>query len=144
MKNVNNNEKLYSRKEMLKLTGKSITGIAVATTLPTLLAGCSNDSKEESGDSVSANTVADKDVVFTPDKEVCSSEIRYSIKDGKITNVEFDGGCDGNLQGIAQLAEGMTPEEAANKIAGIRCSTGGELRNSSCPDQFSKALLENI
>lgn len=144
MKNINNNEKLYSRKEMLKLTGKSITGIAVASTLPTLLVGCSNDSKEESGYTVSANTVEDKDVVFTPDKGVCSSEIRYTIKDGKITNVQFDCRCDGNIQGIAQLAEGMTPEEAANKIAGIRCSTGGELRNSSCPDQFSKALLENI
>lgn len=144
MVDLKNKEKLYSRKEILKITGKSIAGIAIVGAIPTLLAGCSNDKEANSEGTASTNIVADKDVVFTPDKEVCSTEIRYSIKDGKITNVEFDGGCDGNLQGISKLAEGMTPEEAAKKIEGIQCSTGGELRSTSCPDQFSKALLENI
>ncbi len=143
MSNLEKKERLYSRKEMLELTGKSILGVTMAGTIPTILAGCTKEEEKSQG-LASANVVEDKDVVFTPDKEVCCTEIRYSIKDGKIANVEFDGGCNGNLQGIAKLAEGMTPEEAASKIAGIKCSTGGTQRNSSCPDQFSKALLQNI
>lgn len=132
-------KKLYSRKEALQLTGKSIIGIAVAGTIPSILTGCAQDTQS----TTSANVVADKDVVFTP-KGICCTEMRYSIKDGKITNVEFDGGCNGNLQGIAKLTEGMTPEEAAKKIQGIKCGTGEELKDTSCPDQFSKALLQNI
>lgn len=69
---------------------------------------------------------------------VCSSEINFDIVDNKITNVCFIGGCNGNLQGLAKLLEGLEPEEAMKKLEGISC--GG--KDTSCPDQFAKALKE--
>ena len=70
----------------------------------------------------------------------CSQAIDFDIVDGKVTNVKFLGGCNGNLQGIAKLVEGMTPEEVVNRLEGIRCG----FRSTSCPDQFAKALKEYI
>lgn len=67
---------------------------------------------------------------------VCSKEITFEIKDGKIFNVTFLGGCNGNLQGISRLVEGMPLKEAIKRLENIDC--GG--RGTSCPDQFSKAL----
>lgn len=67
---------------------------------------------------------------------VCSKEISFDIKDGKIINVTFTGGCNGNLQGISKLVEGMDAKEAVKKLSGIRCGN----KDTSCPDQFSKAL----
>lgn len=67
---------------------------------------------------------------------VCSKEITFDVKDGKVCNVTFLGGCNGNLQGISRLVEGMPLEEAIKRLENIDC--GG--RGTSCPDQFSKAL----
>ncbi|MBV7274587.1 TIGR03905 family TSCPD domain-containing protein [Clostridiaceae bacterium UIB06] len=67
---------------------------------------------------------------------VCSSEINFDIVDNKITNVCFIGGCNGNLQGLAKLLEGLEPEEAIKKLEGISCDG----KATSCPDQFAKAL----
>ncbi len=69
-------------------------------------------------------------------KGTCSQEILFTVRDGRLTDVRFVGGCNGNLQGISRLVEGMTPGEAASRLAGIRCG----FKPTSCPDQFSKAL----
>ena len=37
----------------------------------------------------------------------CSREISFEVVDNKLTNVKFAGGCNGNLQGIGKLVEGM-------------------------------------
>lgn len=66
----------------------------------------------------------------------CSREIIFTIRDGKITDTHFIGGCNGNLQGVSRLVEGMKPEDAIAKLSGIRCG----FKPTSCPDQFSKAL----
>ena len=50
----------------------------------------------------------------------CSSAIDIEIKDGIIDSVSFTGGCNGNLQGISRLVEGMKPEDAIKKLKGIR------------------------
>jgi len=70
----------------------------------------------------------------------CSASVRFSIVDGRIHDVSFEGGCSGNLQGIASLVEGMEPAEAEKRLSGISC--GG--KPSSCPDQFAAALREAI
>lgn len=70
----------------------------------------------------------------------CSQSIEFDIIDGKVTGVKFLGGCNGNLQGIAKLVEGMTPDEVVKRLEGIKCG----FRNTSCPDQFAKALKEYI
>lgn len=69
-------------------------------------------------------------------KGVCSKKLNYEIRDGKICDIRFTGGCDGNLKGIAKLAEGMTPDEVIEKLRGIDC--GG--KGTSCPAQLAQAL----
>ena len=44
---------------------------------------------------------------------VCSRGIEFDIVDGIVRNVQFIGGCRGNTQGVAKLAEGM---EATRKV----------------------------
>ena len=68
---------------------------------------------------------------------VCSRQIAIELEGDLIKAVEFTGGCNGNLQGVARLVEGMTVEQAVSKIQGIRCGS----KTTSCPDQLSKALL---
>ena len=75
--------------------------------------------------------------VFKP-RGVCSREMRVEIEDGIIRRVEVKGGCDGNLKGISKLLVGMPAEEAAERLRGIRCG----FKNTSCPDQLSKAIDE--
>ena len=67
---------------------------------------------------------------------VCSREISFTLEDGKIKNVSFLGGCNGNLQGISILTEGMDADDVIEKLQGIRCG----FKKTSCPDQLAKAL----
>lgn len=71
---------------------------------------------------------------------VCSQKITFDIEDGKVHNVSYTGGCNGNLQGIARLVEGMEVNEAIRRLEGIRCG----FKSTSCPDQLSKALTEAL
>lgn len=66
----------------------------------------------------------------------CSTSIDIEIVDGVIDSVQFTGGCNGNLQGIAALVKGMTPQEAISRLKGIRCG----FKSTSCPDQLAQAL----
>jgi uncharacterized protein (TIGR03905 family) len=68
----------------------------------------------------------------------CSGAIEYDIKEGRVYNVRFTGGCGGNLQGIAILVEGMPVEEVIKKLEGIHCGS----KPTSCPDQLAKALKQ--
>ena len=54
-------------------------------------------------------------------KGTCSSRILFDIEDGKLKNVEYIGGCNGNLQGIGRLVEGMPVDEVIARLRGIRC-----------------------
>lgn len=67
---------------------------------------------------------------------VCSSAIDIQVEDGIIRSVSFTGGCNGNLQGISRLVEGMKVEDAIAKLKGIRCG----FKSTSCPDQLAQAL----
>lgn len=68
----------------------------------------------------------------------CSKQIDFDIENGKIYNVSFIGGCNGNLKGIAALVEGQKVEDVVKKIKGIKCG----FKQTSCPDQLAKALEE--
>ncbi len=70
---------------------------------------------------------------------VCSQSINYEIKDGKVYNVSFTGGCNGNLKGIGKLVEGMPVDEVISKLKGITCG----FKSTSCPDQLAKALEQS-
>lgn len=73
-------------------------------------------------------------------KGVCSRNITLDIVDGKVMNVKFDGGCNGNTQGVARLVEGMDAQEAIRRMEGIQCGFKG----TSCPDQLAKAIREAL
>lgn len=66
----------------------------------------------------------------------CSQEIIFNIEDGIVSNIQFLRGCNGNTQGIAALAEGLSGELLIKKLSGIRC----ESKLTSCPDQLAKAI----
>lgn len=66
----------------------------------------------------------------------CPKMINVSVEDGIVKSVQFLGGCQGNTQGVAALAQGMKVEDAIAKLSGIDC--GG--RGTSCPDQLAQAL----
>lgn len=69
-------------------------------------------------------------------KGTCSTQIELDIVDGLVRNVKFTKGCNGNLQGISKLVEGMKAEDAIEKLRGIKCG----FKNTSCPDQLSYAI----
>ncbi|HJI81159.1 MAG TPA: TIGR03905 family TSCPD domain-containing protein [Eggerthellaceae bacterium] len=66
----------------------------------------------------------------------CARKISFEIEDGKIHNVDFLGGCNGNLKGIAALVEGKPVEEVIQTLKGITCGP----KPTSCPDQLATAL----
>ena len=69
----------------------------------------------------------------------CSSQIDFELDEqGIIKDVQFMGGCHGNLQGITVLVRGMKATEAMSKLQGIRCG----YKNTSCPDQLANALRQ--
>lgn len=68
----------------------------------------------------------------------CSREIKFEVNDGVVSKVVFIGGCNGNLQGIGHLVEGMKVDDVIQKLKSIDC--GG--RGTSCPDQLARALEE--
>lgn len=66
----------------------------------------------------------------------CSVNIHYDVVDGKVTNVSFLGGCNGNLKAISRLVDGQPVDEVISKLGGIRCG----FKNTSCGDQLARAL----
>ncbi|MCQ2583665.1 MAG: TIGR03905 family TSCPD domain-containing protein [Treponema sp.] len=69
---------------------------------------------------------------------VCARTISFTKnEDGTITNISFDGGCNGNLKAISKLCDGMKAEDIAAKLSGNICG----MKNTSCADQFAKAVL---
>ena len=69
-------------------------------------------------------------------KGTCSRAIKFDVEDGIVKNVQFDGGCNGNTQGVAILVEGMPIDEVIKRLQGLPCGS----RPTSCPDQLSIAL----
>lgn len=66
----------------------------------------------------------------------CAQLIHFDVEDGKVYNVSFDGGCNGNLKAIAKLAEGQTIDFVVDTLKGNTCG----LKSTSCADQLAKAL----
>ena len=71
-------------------------------------------------------------------KGTCSQRIFFEIDENKVHNVEFLGGCNGNLQGLGKLVEGMDIDDVIGRIEGIHCG----MKPTSCPDQLATALKE--
>ena len=70
----------------------------------------------------------------------CSRQINITVEDGVVQNVEFFGGCNGNLKGISQLVKGMKVEDVIAKLENTKCG----FKDTSCPDQLAKALKQAL
>ena len=70
----------------------------------------------------------------------CSRQINITVEDGIVQNVEFFGGCNGNLKGICQLVKGMKVEDVIAKLENTKCG----FKDTSCPDQLAKALKQAL
>ncbi len=71
-------------------------------------------------------------------KGTCSQMIYFDLEDNKVKNVQFMGGCNGNLKGIAALVEGMDMDDVISRMEGITCG----FKKTSCPDQLAQALKD--
>lgn len=71
----------------------------------------------------------------------CSQAIEFDISENNtLHNVVFYGGCNGNLQGVARLVEGMKLEDVVSKLKGISCNGSP----TSCPDQLATAVMQHM
>ena len=86
------------------------------------------------------NEVNGVDIVQYQPKGVCAKMMQIRIKDDIIQDVEFVGGCNGNLSGIGILVKGMSINEVIVKLQGLPCGS----RPTSCPDQLTKGLTAYI
>lgn len=75
-----------------------------------------------------------------PTKGVCPLKVEFDLDGDKVTNIRFFGGCNGNLQAIASLVDGMTVDEIDGKLTGIRCG----MKSTSCGDQLVRSLRDAL
>ena len=89
---------------------------------------------------VMADTVQDgvRHITAAPSALVCSKLIDFELVDGKIRNLRYLGGCNGNLQALGALLEGASVEFALERLSGINCAG----RGTSCSDQFARVLKQ--
>ena len=73
-------------------------------------------------------------------KGTCSVEINFDVIDGRLHDVKFTGGCNGNLKGIGALVEGMKQEDVIARLEGTTCG----FKPTSCPDQLAQALKQYL
>ena len=77
-------------------------------------------------------------MAIAPLMGVCSSALQYDITDdGRVTGA---GGCPGNLEAVARLAEGLPAEAVISRLEGIQCGS----KPTSCPDQLARALKREL
>ena len=69
-------------------------------------------------------------------KGTCSTQIDLELEGNIVHNVKFTGGCNGNLQAISRVVEGMTVEQIEGYFKGISCNG----RGTSCSDQLATAV----
>ena len=73
-------------------------------------------------------------------KGTCSTQIELDLEGDVVHNVKFTGGCNGNLQAIPKLVEGLTVAQVEEKIGGIKCG----FKNTSCGDQLARAIRQAV
>ncbi len=76
---------------------------------------------------------------YTP-KGVCSRRTSFDIDNGIISNVKFEGGCNGNLKAVSKLVDGKEAREIAELLCGNQCG----IKGTSCADQLAKAIFSAL
>lgn len=85
-----------------------------------------------------SDTVKDgvRHITAAPSGLVCSSQIDFDLKDGKLHNVQYVRGCHGNLLAIGRLLEGMDAAKASEILSGVNCHG----RGTACADQLARIV----
>ena len=63
-------------------------------------------------------------------------EIDFDLDGDVVSNIEFIGGCNGNLKAISKLVDGFTVEQIEQKLLVNTCG----MKPTSCADQLAKAV----
>ena len=71
-----------------------------------------------------------------PTEMTCSQMISFDLEDNVVSNIEFLGGCNGNLKAISKLVNGWTVEKIEEYLKGNLCGS----RPTSCADQLARAV----
>ncbi len=79
-----------------------------------------------------------EDVIQYQTHGTCCQAMQVKIENNTIKDVDFFGGCNGNLKGIKSLVTGMNIDDVIAKLQGITCGP----KPTSCPDQLAKCLVE--
>lgn len=69
---------------------------------------------------------------------ICPKSIEFEIVDNVVTNIKFNGGCNGNLKAIAKLVDGWAVEEIEKYLLGNTCGN----KQTSCADQLALAVRQ--
>lgn len=140
-----------NRRDFLKNTAKASLGVAAIAALPTLSVFAEDEPEkkafawvptasacklieETTNESTPAGTRSFK---FTTDGRTCSKWVTFDIVGDEriVSNIVYEGGCDGGTQGIAKMSEGRPAEEIVRLLKGIVCHN--KKSGSSCPMQLS-------
>lgn len=70
----------------------------------------------------------------------CSRRIFFELDGQKVVNVQFEGGCSGNTQGLAKMVCGFNAADVVDRLKGIKCG----FKPTSCPDQLAIALEQAL
>ncbi len=89
---------------------------------------------------IMVDTVEDgvRHITAAPSALVCSKLIDFDLVDGKIHNLKYLRGCNGNLQALGALLEGAPVDLALERLSGIDCAG----RGTSCSDQLARILRQ--
>ena len=63
---------------------------------------------------------------------VCPARLEFELDGNVVHNVQFLGGCNGNLQAVSRLVEGLTVDQ-------IKSHCG--FKDTSCSDQLARAIV---
>ena len=73
-----------------------------------------------------------------PTKGVCPTMVAFDLDGDRVTNIEFTGGCNGNLKAISKLVDGWTVDQINEALAGNTCG----FKKTSCADQLCQILRQ--
>ena len=68
---------------------------------------------------------------------VCPARLEFELDGNVVHNVQFLGGCNGNLQAVSRLVEGLTVDQIKSTLLGIHCG----FKDTSCSDQLARAIV---
>ena len=69
---------------------------------------------------------------------VCPVKLEFELDGNIVRNINFTGGCNGNLKAISSLVDGMSVEQVKDKLLGIKCG----FKQTSCSDQLAQAVVK--